>query len=104
MCGTCDSPGPEAQTAMNLGVEQIVGESMKQERAYTAVQETPTSFCMDWPVFESEGTRDNHFQGTVFVLDCRGAAVGDAPLPAPRNRSADEALNRIGWVRSGASP
>ena len=75
---------------------------MKQEPAFTAVQENPTSFCMDWPVFEADGTRDNHFQGTVFVLDCQGALVGDAPLPAPRNRSADEALNRIGWVRSGA--
>lgn len=75
---------------------------MNEERAYTAVQEDATSFCMDWPVFEADGPRESHFQGTVFVLDCHGSRVGDTPLQAPRNRSADEALNRIGWARCGA--
>lgn len=69
---------------------------------FTAVQEDATSFCMDWPVFEADESRENHFQGTVFVLDANGSRICDAPLEAPSNRSADEALNRIGWTRCGA--
>jgi hypothetical protein len=76
---------------------------MKEENpVFTAVQEDATSFCMDWPVFEADESRENHFKGTVFVLDAGGSRICDAPLQAPSNRSADEALNRIGWTRCGA--
>ena len=57
---------------------------------------------MDWPVFEADESRESHFKGTVFVLDDSGSRICDAPLEAPSNRSADEALNRIGWTRCGA--
>ena len=56
----------------------------QKDPAFTAVQEDATSFCMDWPVFESDLSRENQFKGTVFVLDSA------------------EALNRIGWTRCGA--
>lgn len=69
---------------------------------FMAVQEDATSFCMDWPVFESDGTGDNHFRGMVFVLDCAGSRICDSPMEDHSNRSADEALNRIGWTRCGA--
>jgi len=76
---------------------------MTQENpVFTAVQEDATSFCMDWPVFEADESRESHFKGTVFVLDAAGSRICDAPLEAPSNRSADEALNRVGWTRCGA--
>ena len=71
-------------------------------RAFTAVPEDATSFCMDWRVFEPGGTRGAQGGGTVFVLDGAGARVCDSPLTAPNNRAADEALNRVGWTRCGA--
>ena len=74
----------------------------QQNPVFTAVQEDATSFCMDWPVFEADESRESHFKGTVFVLDAAGSRIVDAPLEAPSNRSADEALNRIGWTRCGA--
>ena len=73
-----------------------------RDPVFTAVQEDATSFCMDWPVFESDLSRENQFKGTVFVLDNGGARIVDAPLESPRNHCADEALNRIGWTRCGA--
>ena len=74
----------------------------QQNPVFTAVQEDATSFCMDWPVFEADESRESHFKGTVFVLDAAGSRICDAPLEAPSNRSADEALNRVGWTRCGA--
>jgi len=74
----------------------------EQNPVFTAVQEDATSFCMDWPVFEADESRESQFKGTVFVLDAAGARICDAPLEAPSNRSADEALNRVGWTRCGA--
>lgn len=68
---------------------------------FTAVQEDATAFCVDWPVFDADGSRGTD-SGTVFVLDVTGARICDAPLTAPHNRAADEALNRIGWTRCGA--
>ena len=68
---------------------------------FTAVQEDATSFCMDWPVL-TDSAGDNSFKGTVFVLAHDGSPVCDTRLQAPSNRSADEALNRIGWTRCGA--
>lgn len=68
---------------------------------FTAVQEDATAFCMDWPV-QTAGSVDSSFNGTVFVLDRQGARVCDTRLPAACNRTADEALNRIGWTRCGA--
>ncbi len=76
---------------------------MNQENSvFTAVQEDATSFCMDWPVFEADESRESQFKGTVFVLDSAGSRICDVPLEAPSNRSADEALNRVGWTRRGA--
>jgi hypothetical protein len=74
----------------------------QKDPVFTAVQEDATSFCMDWPVFESDLSRENQFKGTVFVLDSAGARIVDTPLESPHNHSADEALNRIGWTRCGA--
>lgn len=74
----------------------------KDVAVFTAVQEDATSFCMDWPVFEPDGARAGQHAGQVFVLDGAGARMGDSPLTAVNNRSADEALNRIGWTRCGA--
>jgi len=73
-----------------------------ENRVFTAVQEDATSFCMDWPVFDADESHESHFKGTVFVLDASGSRVCDAPLEAPSNRSADEALNRVGWTRCDA--
>ena len=54
---------------------------MKQvDPVFMAVQEDATSFCMDWPVFETEGSGESHFNGTVFVLDCAGSRIVDTPL------------------------
>lgn len=69
---------------------------------FTAVQEDATAFCVDWPVFDAGGARSGPNSGTVFVLDGSGTRMCDAPLTAPNNRAADEALNRIGWTRCGA--
>ena len=74
----------------------------QEDPVFMAVQEDATSFCMDWPVFESENSTESLFNGTVFVLDCNGSRISDTPLHAPSNMSADEALNRIGWARCGA--
>jgi hypothetical protein len=74
----------------------------EEHPVFTAVQEDATSFCMDWPVFEADESRESHFKGTVFVLDAGGSRICDAPLEAPSNRSGDAALNRIGWTRCGA--
>ena len=74
----------------------------EQRSAFTAVQEDATSFCMDWPVFEPAGQRAGRSAGTVFVLDGAGVRISDCPLTATNNRAADEALNLIGWTRSGA--
>jgi hypothetical protein len=68
---------------------------------FTAVQEDATSFCMDWPVFEADPTRDVRVNRTVFVLDGSGSRIGDAPLDAPGDHAADQALDRIGWMRCG---
>ena len=76
---------------------------MNEGQVYTAVQEDATSFCMDWPVVQGDSAqRDGvHGQGEIFVLDCRGLRVNNAPLKASGDDAADEALNRIGWARCG---
>lgn len=68
---------------------------------FTAVQEDATSFCMDWPVIQGNGSAERQFNGAVFVLDCGGIPVSDTPMQAPNDDAADEALQRIGWVRCG---
>ena len=68
---------------------------------FRAVQENATSFCMDWPVFESEQSRETHFNGTVFVLDATGNKVSHYTWDAPSDQAADEALHEIGWKRAG---
>lgn len=73
----------------------------EENPVFTAVQEDATSFCMDWPVFEADRSRETHFTGRVFVLDCGGSRICDTPLEAPSDQAADEALNRIGWARCG---
>ena len=67
---------------------------------FRAVQENATSFCMDWPVFESEESRQTHFNGTVFVLDATGKKVSHYDWSAPSDQAADEALGHIGWTRT----
>jgi len=68
---------------------------------FRAIQENATSFCMDWPVFESAGSGETHFNGTVFVLDATGNKVSHHDWSAPSDQAADDALLRIGWRRSG---
>ena len=68
---------------------------------FRAVQESATSFCMDWPVFESWESREIRFDGTVFVLDSEGVKVSHSSWDSPSDESADDALARIGWTRSG---
>jgi len=68
---------------------------------FRAVQESATSFCMDWPVFESRESREIRFDGTVFVLDSEGVKVSHSSWDSPSDESADDALARIGWTRSG---
>ena len=72
-----------------------------QSPVFTAVQEDATSFCMDWPVFQGNGSSERQFRGAVFVLDCGGIRVSDTPMQAPNDDAADEALHEIGWVRCG---
>ena len=33
----------------------------QQNPVFTAVQEVATSFCLDWPVFEADESRESHF-------------------------------------------
>ena len=68
---------------------------------FRAVQESATSFCMDWPVFEAWESREIRFDGTVFVLDSEGVKVSHSSWDSPSDESADDALVRIGWTRSG---
>lgn len=68
---------------------------------FTAVQEDATSFCMDWPVFQGNGSAERQFRGAVYILDRGGIRVSDTPMQAPNDDAADEALQRIGWVRCG---
>ena len=68
---------------------------------FRAIQENATSFCMDWPVFESAGSGETHFNGTVFVLDATGNKVSHHDWSAPSDQAADDALLHIGWRRSG---
>ena len=67
---------------------------------FRAIQENATSFCMDWPVFES-AAGETHFNGTVFVLDATGNKVSHHDWSAPSDQAADDALLHIGWRRSG---
>jgi hypothetical protein len=67
---------------------------------FRAVQENATSFCMDWPVFESKEFGETRFNGTVFVLDASGNKVSHYDWSAPSDQAADEALGHIGWTRS----
>src|SRR6478752_7600984 len=60
----------------------------QKDPVFTAVQEDATSFCMDWPVFENDLSRENQFKGTVFVLDSAGARIVDTPLESPHTHSA----------------
>jgi len=71
----------------------------EQQLVFTAVQEDATSFVMDWPVIEADETSEFQFKGTVFVLDGAGVLISDTPLAAPSDRTADDALNSIGWSR-----
>ena len=68
---------------------------------FRAVQENATSFCMDWPVFESKEFGETQFNGTVFVLDATGNKVSHFDWSAPSDQAADEALGHIGWTRTG---
>ncbi len=68
---------------------------------FRAVQEDATSFCMDWPVFESKDSRESPFNGTVFVLDATGQKVSHSTWDAPSDQAADDALCHIGWTRTG---
>jgi len=67
---------------------------------FTAVQDDPASFAMDWPVFDQPSS-DSSFSGRVFVLDRRGGRVADGSMIAPGDRAADDALRAAGWTRSG---
>jgi|GEM_PF-1307638 len=68
-------------------------------QVFTAVQESATSFCMDWPVFEADPSHESGDRGAVFVLDLSGSAISDAPLDAPGDQAADAALQQLGWRR-----
>ena len=68
---------------------------------FRAVQENATSFCMDWPVFESDEVGETQFNGTVFVLDATGNKVSHYNWDAPSDQAADDALGHIGWRRAG---
>lgn len=67
---------------------------------FTAVQDDPASFAMDWPVFDQPAS-DTGFGGTVFVLDRAGVRVADASMREPGSPAADEALRKLGWTRTG---
>jgi hypothetical protein len=67
---------------------------------FTAVQDDPASFAMDWPVFDQPFS-DTGFGGRVFVLDRAGARVADRAMAAPGDRAADDALRAAGWTRTG---
>lgn len=56
---------------------------------------------MDWPVQQSVRSPGFRFDGTVFVLDQRGSRVSSAPWTRPNDEAADDALQRIGWTRTG---
>jgi hypothetical protein len=74
---------------------------------FTAVQEDPNSFAMDWPVIES-GESDGAV-GSVFILDRMGRTVSytrlDALISTDRTArsddAADGALEQLGWARRG---
>lgn len=66
---------------------------------FTAVQDNPASFAMDWPVFDPPSSGSG-FGGSVFVLDGTGDRVADASMGAPGDRAADDALRAAGWTRT----
>lgn len=67
---------------------------------FTAVQDDPASFAMDWPVFDQPSS-DTLFRGRVFVLDRTGARVADRAMTVSGDRAADDALRAAGWSRTG---
>jgi hypothetical protein len=69
------------------------------QTAFTAVQDDPASFAMDWPVIDQAG--ESGFRGSLFVLDEAGVRVGDAAMSGPGNLAADDALRRLGFTRAG---
>ncbi len=69
------------------------------QTAFTAVQDDPASFAMDWPVIDP--TAESGFSGSIFVLDGAGVRVGDAAVGGPGQAAADEALRRLGFTRTG---
>lgn len=72
----------------------------ERSSGWTAVQDDPASFAMDWPVFGQQSS-ETGFGGKVFVLDRTGARVADASMTAPGDRAADDALRGVGWTRTG---
>jgi hypothetical protein len=67
---------------------------------FTAVQDDPASFAMDWPVFDQPPSGTG-FAGRVFVLDRAGARVVDVSMTVPGDPAADDALRTAGWTRTG---
>lgn len=76
----------------------------EEGQIFTAIQEDATSFCMDWPVVQGDASHRDGTQGPgeIFILDCGGVRVNNTRLSASSDDAADDALNRIGWVRCGA--
>jgi hypothetical protein len=55
---------------------------------------------VDWPVFHSWSPADGDFDGTVFLFDQDGLPVAETRWDLPTDVAADEALERLEWVRA----
>jgi hypothetical protein len=66
---------------------------------HLAVQQDPAIPVVDWPVFHSWSPDDGDFEAVVFLLDSEGAPVAETRWELPTDLAADQALERLCWVR-----
>ncbi|WP_157695402.1 hypothetical protein [Nakamurella panacisegetis] len=64
-----------------------------------AVQQVPSVFDVDLPVFDDRPVCSGEFRGSVFILDEQGIQQAVAPWPVPTDEEADVTLQRLGLER-----
>ena len=82
-------------TTLPPPVAMVIG-----HRRHRAVQHATARTCLDWHPFHDLDDHDVPFQGVTTVVDDVGDTVSIAAAAAT-DSTADAALARLGWLRSG---